>query len=86
MNNGNLFCHGCGADLSGSDFDEAGTITCVCGAASKASQSAMILKRARVKFMNRADCCKDEANLSPRDGGVVKCSVCGARNMASCNE
>ena len=33
------------------------------------------------RYNNMATCCRDVANLELRDEGVVKCAVCGARNL-----
>ena len=77
-----LFCR-CGADLRGGDVRDGRTVLCAaCGAAAALTEAEALAYRAMNKAANRADCCKNPDNLSPRGEGVVKCSVCGARNMA----
>ena len=77
-----LFCR-CGLNLGGADFDADGMVKCPeCGVETRVSDIARVLHRARERFLARADCCKVEANLSLKTEGVVKCSVCGARNLA----
>ena len=78
------FCGSCAADLLPIDCNDDGIIVCPkCGEQSQADDGKRIAHRAAVKFANRAECCKVEANLSPRGEGVVKCNVCGARNLAA---
>ena len=77
-----FFCHSCANDLMNVECNDEGTVVCPrCSAETKASDPMRLLNRARAKFLNRAECCKDAANLSPRGDRIVKCSVCGARNI-----
>ena len=77
------FCMNCGHDLTPVDCKEDGTVVCPgCSAESQALADKRLAWRMLKKFNDRAECCKVEANLSPRGEGVVKCSVCGARNLA----
>ena len=81
------FCINCGHDLTPVDCNEDGTVICPgCSDQSKALADKMLAFRALKKFIDRKDCCKDEANLSLRAHGIVKCMVCGARNIAHPHE
>lgn len=78
------FCASCAHDLLPVDCNDDGIIDCPkCGEQSKADDDKRIAHRAAVKFANRADCCKDAANLSERGEGIVKCTVCGTRNLVA---
>ena len=45
------------------------------------NEEPVTVDRAVEKFNNMADCCKEMSNLELRGEDVVKCRVCGQRNL-----
>ena len=80
------FCSACGHNIGHIIGNADGVIPCPnCGAESMASDEKKLAYRSLQKFLARKDCCKDQANLSDR-GDVVKCGVCGERNIRAADK